>query len=320
MRRLLFCLLAITLTASILYAHDPDRKHRRGHWGHGLSISTNNDVNSDACADHIDVYDSDHPAIARGEEVKMLPNQPLRVTAARNGGIHVRTWDKNEISVKVCKVATGATDATAQAALNKITMTVQGGSVSVDSPDRDSFRDDGAWSALLLIHAPAGAQLDLSAHNGGISLYRVNGNVTANTVNGGIKLKESKGKLDISARNGGISVKDCGGDVRVEVQNGGVNIELADTWTGTGLDAHTRNGGLKVSVPAQFKSSLEVESRGHGSMRCRGDICAVAERTWDDRNKYFRIGKATTPVIRASTVNGGVVISDRSSRDADYDD
>jgi DUF4097 and DUF4098 domain-containing protein YvlB len=315
MRKLLLCILTLTLIATLSWA---DGSGRRGNW-RGLNINTHNDVNSDACEDHIDIYDGQHDATARGEEAKILANQPVRVTAAHNGGIHLRTWDKKEISVKLCKVAAADSAKQANRVIEEISLRVNGSDVSVDGPE--NWSREANWSALLLIYAPAGAKLDLSAHNGGISLYRVDGNIRAETVNGGISLKESKGKLDIAAQNGGISVKDCGGDVRVDVQNGGVSIALADNWVGTGLDAHTQNGGLSVAVPASFKSSLEVESRGYSSLRCRGAICSNATKDWDDRNKYIRIGSksANAAVIRASTVNGGVVVTDRNGRDDDDD-
>jgi hypothetical protein len=128
----------------------------------------------------------------------VLANQPLRVTASRNGGIHVRTWERKDISVKVCKVAAAENDARAQELVNKLKLVATGSHVEVEGPESSDSRD-GQWSALVLIYAPAGAQLDLSAHNGGISLNKVNGNVTARTVNGGISLKESTGKMDIEA-------------------------------------------------------------------------------------------------------------------------
>jgi DUF4097 and DUF4098 domain-containing protein YvlB len=316
MRKLLLCILTVTFIASLSWAADSGR--HRG-WGHGMSINTRNDVNSDACADHISIYDDDHDSVARGEESKILPNQPLRITAAHNGGIHLRTWDKKDISVKLCKVAAADSANKADQIIKETTLRINGTDISVDGPE--NWSRDANWSALLLIYAPAGAKLDLSAHNGGISLYRVDGEIRAETVNGGISLKESKGKLDVTAQNGGISVKDCGGDVRVDVQNGGVSIALADNWVGTGLDAHTQNGGLSVAVPASFKSSLEVESRGYSSLRCRGAICSNATKDWDDRNKYIRIGSkdSNAAVIRASTVNGGVVVTDRNGRDDDDD-
>jgi hypothetical protein len=98
-----------------------------------------------------------------------------------------------------------------------------------------------------------------------------------------------------------------------------LNIELAEQWTGAGLDASTHNGGLSVKVPQNFKSSLEVASLGHGPVRCKAAACDQGQRTWDDDRKYFRIGSGT-PVVRASTVNGGVSISQRGALDRDDDD
>jgi DUF4097 and DUF4098 domain-containing protein YvlB len=314
MRKILVCLLAISFNVTMLWAHDPNHKRHR-HWG-GFNINTNNDVNSDACADHIDVYSDEYPAMVRAEELKILPNQPLRVTASRNGGIHVRTSNRSDISVKVCKVAVASTEQRAKELVDRMKLAARGNDIEVESTESSS--DSGQWTALVLINAPTGAQLDLSAHNGGISLVQVNANVTARTMNGGISLKESTGKMNVEATNGGISVKDCSGDVHVEVQNGGLSIDLAEQWTGKGLEASTHNGGLSVKVPQNFKSSLEVASLGHGSVRCNAPACDQGQRLWDDDRRYFRIGSGT-PVVRASTVNGGVRISSRGARDSDDD-
>src|SRR5438874_2065152 len=74
------------------------------HWGHNVNMNTTN-ANSTECQDHIHIYSDDLPAVAQSEEVVNLPNQPLTVSASRNGGIHVRNWDRNEIGVKLCRAA-----------------------------------------------------------------------------------------------------------------------------------------------------------------------------------------------------------------------
>jgi len=49
------------------------------------------------------------------------------------------------------------------------------------------------------------------------------------------------------------------------------------------------------------------------------DACNLDERTWDDQGKIFRIGSSPAK-IKASTVNGAVVISDPESKVArDFD-
>jgi len=299
MKKISLLPLAILLVNALAFAHDGK---------HYTNYNTRNS-DSDACQDHLNMYSDEQPAQARSEETLTFANQPLKVTASRNGGIHVKNWDKQEFSVKICRIAAARTESEAQQVLSKIRLAGQSGVVSVEGPER-SDNDDYSWSTVLLIHAPVGSTMDLNAQNGGIALSRVSANVTAHTQNGGISLKETAGKIDVEARNGGISIKDCGGDVTANVQNGGLSIELAENWNGTGLNAKTHNGGLVVSIPKNFQSSLEVASAGHSGMMCQAEACEGGQRTWDDNGRIFKIG-SSTPVIHASTVNGGIVIKSR---------
>jgi DUF4097 and DUF4098 domain-containing protein YvlB len=299
MKKISLLTLAIFLLSALAFTHDGK---------HSTNYNTRN-TDSDNCQDHLDMYSDEQPAQARSEETLTFGNQPLKVTASRNGGIHVKNWDKQEFSVKICRIAAARTESKAQQILGKIRLSGQNGSVTVEGPDNYN-NNDYSWSTVLLIHAPVGSTMDLNAQNGGIALSRVSANVTAHTQNGGISLKETAGKMDVEARNGGISIKDCGGEVRATVQNGGLSIELAEAWKGAGLEAKTHNGGLVVSIPKNFQSSLEVASAGHSSVMCQADACEGGQRTWDDNGRIFKLG-SSAPVIHASTVNGGIVIKSR---------
>src|SRR5262249_54009401 len=119
------------------------------------------------------------------------------------------------------------------------------------------------------------------------------------------------GKLDMEAENGGVSVTDCNGDIKVNVQNGGLALKLASTWNGPGLEARAHNGGLSVEVPRDFKSTLEVSGSRHSPIVCQDGACDRGQRTWNnDDDRILRIG-AGDPVIRTSTLNGGIVVKNR---------
>ena len=306
MKKIFVLPLAILILSPLAFAAD----------GKHYTNITSNNSDSDDCQDHLKMYSDDKPAQARSEETITLANHPLRVTASRNGGISVKNWDKQEFQVKICRVAAAMTESEAQQVLVKIRLNSQNGAVSVDGPDANSDdynNHDYSWSAVLIIRAPVGSTMDLNSQNGGISLNRVSANVTAHSQNGGITLRETTGKMDVEARNGGISIKDCGGNVKATVQNGGLSIELGESWKGEGLDAKTHNGGLVVSLPKNFQSSLEVASSGHSGMICQSEACDGGQRTWDDNGRIFKIGNSA-PVIHASTVNGGIVIKSRDRR------
>jgi DUF4097 and DUF4098 domain-containing protein YvlB len=272
------------------------------------TVTLNDDSQSDDCAQHLRLYNDDYSATARDEEARTVPNQPLTIKAEHNGGIQVTNWDKPEISIKLCKQAAADDKATARKALNDTKLQINGNEITVAGPQAD---DDHSLATLLLVKAPKGATLDLTANNGGISVRSFNGTVKAHTHNGGIALKESTGTLSAEAQNGGISIKDCSGDVNANVQNGGLTISLPERWEGKGLEAHTHNGGLVIAVPRNLNTGVEIAGSQHVSFICKDDVCHNAQRTWDnDGRKLLRFGTGD-PLVHATTVNGGIVVESR---------
>src|SRR5438477_5842898 len=148
MKKILVLPLAILILSSLAFAGD----------GKHYTNITSNNSDSDNCQDHLKMYSDDKPAQARSEETITIANQPLRVTASRNGGISVKNWDKQEFQVKICRVVAARTESEAQEALSKIRLNSQNGNVSVDGPDgnKDGYfhrDDDPSWSAVLIISA-----------------------------------------------------------------------------------------------------------------------------------------------------------------------
>lgn len=274
---------------------------------HNSSVTMNDDSTGDDCAQHLRVYNDDFRASVRGEEARTVPNQPLTINAEHNGGIQVTTWDKPEISLKLCKQIAGEDEAAARRALNDTKLEISGGSVTILAPE---YGEDHSVGTLLLVKAPKGATLDMSVHNGGISLNGFDGTAKAHAKNGGIAFKRSTGTLTAEAQNGGISIKDCSGDVNVRVQNGGLSLSLPEQWEGKGLEAHTQNGGLTVAVPKKLNTGVEIATSEYTSIICKDDACNDAQRTWDNGHKMLRFGSGN-PLIHATTVNGGVVIQTR---------
>jgi DUF4097 and DUF4098 domain-containing protein YvlB len=253
------------------------------------------------------MYSDDYDARVRGEEVRTVPNQPLTITAEHNGGIQVSNWDKPEISLKLCKQVAAEDEAAARQALNEVKLEISGNNVTIRGPE------PGAHSigTVLLVRAPKGATLDLSVHNGGISVRKFQGTVKAHARNGGIAFTKSTGTLTAEARNGGVSIKDCSGDVNADVQNGGLSISLPERWEGKGLEAHTQNGGLVVAVPKNLDTGVEIAGSEHVSIVCKDDVCNNAQRTWDNEGrKLLRFGSGNA-LVHATTVNGGVVVEAR---------
>ncbi len=273
---------------------------------HNSTITMNDDSSSDDCRDHLRMGDNDYRSNIRDEELKIIPNQPLTITAEHNGGIEVTTWDKPEVSLKLCKQVSVDDESEGRKLLAETRIEINGSQISVHAPESNHH----SLGTVLLVKTPKDANLNLNVHNGGVSLSGFTGTAEAHAQNGGISFRRSTGKLTAEAENGGVSIKDCGGEVSAKVENGGLSIALPERWEGKGLEAHARNGGLVVSVPKNFNGGLEVAASEHTSIICKDDICKAGERTWDNGRKLFRMG-GTNPQVRASTDNGGIVIEER---------
>lgn len=268
--------------------------------GHSrTSLSVNTDDGDITDCSQLRVTIDDEPA-ARAEEVVPIGNvRSLTVRAPQNGGINVIGTDSGQYQVTACKAAAVGT------ALNDIRVRINGNELTADGPS------DGSWVLYFLVRAPRGADLDLSAHNGPISLRNTTGTVTAHAVNGPISARELAGTTTLDTTNGPISIDGGSGTAKLNATNGPITVKLrGDSWNGS-LDAHTQNGPMSLRIPASFRSGVIVESDGHGPVSCRAEACRQARRTWDDEdNRRIELGSGPT-VVHLSTVNGPVSVREQ---------
>jgi hypothetical protein len=275
--------------------------------GHrGVSISEHTDASR--CEDLSITIDDDQ--VERAQDTIQVPDTGgvLKIRVADRSGIRVVGTDRKDFEVVACKAATSSAD------LPRISVVQKAGEISVDGP---SSRE---WVAYLLIAAPRGASLDLEAESAPIGLRGLSGRVTARTVNGPISLRDCPGEIDAEAENGPIHVSGGGGNLRLRTSNGPIGVALSGTaWSGTGLDASAVNGPVDLVIPAGYRSGAVVESLGHAPVRCVGEACAEARRTWDDRTKRIELGEGAA-VVHLSTRNGPVTVRSKTGGADDEDE
>lgn len=257
------------------------------------------------CSDlHIQFDDRD--AVVRSEEHTLTKAQApvLKVHPHANGGTQVVGWDNANYSVTACKAVAPGEDA--ERRLSQITMTIENGTVSTHGPSGE----DEDWTVYLLIRAPKSATIDLDTMNGPISLYDVDGKLTAHAHNGPISLHNFSGDAEVTALNGPISMEGSSGNVRIRTENGPIDVNLKGTsWNGSGLSADAQNGPVTLRVPSGFQSSVVVESTNYAPMSCHASICGSARKTWDDEHRRIEFGSSPA-VVHLSTVNGPVSVED----------
>jgi len=271
---------------------------------HSVNIHDGHRRPASDCSDLRIQFDG-RDAVVRSEEHTLTKAEAsvLKVHPHSNGGTQVTGWDKDTYSVTACKAVAPGADA--ERMLSQITMTIEGGTVSTHGP-----AEDEDWTVYLLIRAPKSAAIDLETVNGPISLYDVDGKLTARAHNGPISLKNFSGDADVRAQNGPINLEGSSGNVRIRTENGPISVDLkGTTWSGTGLSADAQNGPVTLRVPGGFQSGFVVEGSHYAPMSCRASICESARKIWDEDHRRIEYG-ASPAALHFSTVNGPISVQD----------
>jgi DUF4097 and DUF4098 domain-containing protein YvlB len=212
----------------------------------------------------------------------------LTVDGRQNGGIAIKGQDRSDVLVRA-KVETWApNESDARGNAGQVTVATSGGNVRADAPD---FGRERGWAVSYEILVPRRADVSLKAHNGGIAIANVSGNMDFDTVNGGVSL---------------VAVA---GTVRGKTTNGGVNVDLTGSrWEGGELNVVTTNGGVSLSVPENYSARLETRTVNG---RVNFDFPLTLQGRIDPRELSVNLGSGG-PLVRAVTTNGGVSIRRKS--------
>ena len=216
-------------------------------------------------------------------EITISARELVSVDAGTNGGIKVEGWDRNEIRL-LAKVQAWAYDEDdARDLVSEIRVDLDGRMIRPRGPS--TGRREG-WSVSFELMVPTNSNLELEAHNGGISIADVRGDVEFGTT------------------NGGVTLSGMAGDVRGRTTNGGLRVELdGDEWDGEGLDVQTTNGGVSLYIPDDYSARL-VTGTVNGGIRIDFPIMVqgnIGRRITTDLGNG---GKT----VRVTTTNGGVTV------------
>lgn len=214
-----------------------------------------------------------------------IASSTVSVDAGKNGGVRVAGESRTDTLVRARVVATGDTQSEADALLKEVRISTEGGKVTATGPEQgERTRGKRGWHVSFEVWTPTKA------------------NVSARTTNGGISIADVTGTVGFEAVNGGVTLSRVSGDVRGSTVNGGVNVVLAgQRWEGTGLDARTTNGGVRVKVPDGYSCQLSVATVNGG---VRTDFPVTMQGRLD-RRIDVPLGSGGAPV-KISTTNGGV--------------
>jgi DUF4097 and DUF4098 domain-containing protein YvlB len=207
----------------------------------------------------------------------------ISVDGRTNGGVAVRGWEKQEIFVRAQVQTWARTDEEARALAEQVQVEISGTNIRSNGPTSQG-RERKGWAVSFEVFVPHRSNVSLKAHNGGISV------------------RDVQGQIEFETTNGGVSLARLAGNVRGTTTNGGINLVLdGNQWNGEGVDVRTTNGGVKVTMPANYSAHVEAGTVNGGlnfdfPVTVQGKI---------DRELNTDIGGGGPP-IRVRTTNGGV--------------
>lgn len=219
----------------------------------------------------------------------------ITVDGRQNGGISIRGENRSDVLIRACVQTWGRTDDAAKSIASDIKINTSGTIQAANSSG------DKGWSVSYEISVPRSSNVDLTAHNGGLSVKGVDGSINFET------------------QNGGVNLDGVAGTVKGRTTNGGINVRLVgSSWEGTGLDVQTTNGGVNINVPENFAAHVEAGTTNGGFT---SDIVGLQPEKSDDNKYYQRKTRVNTdlngggPLVRIITTNGGVRIHTISDKD-----
>ena len=239
------------------------------------------------------------------------PGKKLSVHA-RNGGITLKTWARDQVFVRAIKKAEASDEEGAEEMLETTTIEIRetdsGIEIRTKHPD-NKWKIFKNWniSVNYTVTVPQSVSLNLEAVNGSISVPSTTGNVKSETVNGSIKINGTRGAIDAETVNGKINLTEIIGGVKAETVNGSIEIAIAEQIQDN-IRAEAVNGGLQLSLPSDFQGRIQAESTiGHIDTEfpivVKGRVTGrISKSLKGDLNG----GKG--PNIKLQTLNGGIDI------------
>jgi len=207
----------------------------------------------------------------------------IDINPGLNGGVTIKGWSRGDVLVRAQIQTAAETDSEARSMVQQIRIASGAGQIHAEGPSMDNYHN---WSVSYDIFVPHQSDIEAKAHNGGIRIADVRGNI------------------GFDALNGGVTLQRLAGDVHGHTTNGGLTVELAgDRWDGRGMDVATTNGGVKLDVPGSYNAHFET-STVNGSVRT--DFPVTVRGRIDHDLSFDSGGGGAT--IRAVTTNGGVRI------------
>lgn len=213
-----------------------------------------------------------------------------------NGSIDITTWDRDTIEINGTKYAS------TQAGVRdmKIDITPSSSSVSIRTIVPFGLRNTGA---RFNIRVPRRIELDrIITSNGSIRAEDFEGVARIRTSNGGIRIYRHNGELDVTTSNGSIEALDHKGNASLRTSNGAVRVDMNEG----ALQANTSNGSINARLMRPDPSQPVRLESSNGRIELSMDAVRDVRATTSNSSILVRLPEHANARVRARTSNSSI--------------
>ncbi len=250
------------------------------------------------------------PASAKYERTVQLsaPLSPGSVFAAQthNGSITIRGGETADCNVTAKITAQAGSDKEARklAEETKVTLEPSGNKLTAKIQQPTCIMNQSV-SVSLDVTLPTQTGLELTTHNGTVSITNITGRIDATTHNGSITTEGVSGAIKLRTHNGRITCKEISGDMELLTHNSSVEAACSKSASPVcNISIVTHNGGIDFTAPPNLSAAVEVSTH-NGSIDSDLSITAIGEV--NKRELRGTIGKGQGK-LHLETHNGSIKI------------
>jgi hypothetical protein len=196
-----------------------------------------------------------------------------------NGSITINGTDVSDCIVTATIVAYAPTKENAKELAEEVKIELQpSGNKLITKIDKPDFMRNRSVSVNLDVTVPNQTDLELSTHNGIISVANIRRNISNKTHNGTVIVSQVTGTIKLQTHNGSITCKEISSNAQIRTHNGRIEVYCSETASpicdislishngsiyfvsppnlSAEADISTHNGTIKSSLPILLKGKI----------------------------------------------------------------
>ncbi len=203
---------------------------------------------------------------------------PSFAAQTHNGSITIAGADVTDCNVTATITARATTEENAKKLAEQIKIKLEPwGDKLTAKIDKPTFMMNQSVSVSLDVQVPIQTNLELTTHNGAVSITNITGRLNATTHNGKVTAEQISGTTKLRTHNGSVICRQVSGDTQLKTHNGNIKVYYSDAAPSVcDISLITYNGSIELATPSNFSGEVDASTH-NGSIRTDLPVTVVGK-------------------------------------------